>query len=111
MLTHSMPGGYWNALQCAKRRPGFSTSPTRTMTGRLDRVWVECATARDTWGTKRTTKIIHIILLFDPTWGTNCYDMKLSMLVTISREDESKILSYMLHHEESYTDVYWVIHR
>ena len=81
------------------------------MTGRLDRVWVECATARDTWGTKRTTKIIHIILLFDPTWGTNCYDMKLSMLVTISREDESKILSYMLHHEESYTDVYWVIHR
>ena len=75
--------------------------------GRCDRIFAECAGGRGIWGTARKSYIIQLVLFFDPTWGTNAYGMKLSMFVTVSKEGETKILAYLVHHEEDYEDVYW----
>ena len=47
------------------------------------------------------------VLQFDPTWGSNCYGMKLSMFVTVDIDGTSAIVAYMIHHEEGFDDVYW----
>ena len=76
---------------------------------RLERLWVECANARQVWGTGRTKYKLGNVLIFDPTFGTNRYGMKLSLFVTVGPEGETVILAYLVHYEESYDDVFWGI--
>ena len=69
--------------------------------GRIDRIFIECRGGKRAWGTHRN------VLIFDPTFGSNCFDMKLSMFVTVDKDGRSLVTSYMLHHSEDYDDVYW----
>jgi hypothetical protein len=79
--------------------------------GRLHRLFVEQAGAQDCWGTRRKRlrcgKVLRNVLQFDPTWGSNCYGMKLSMFITVAEDGSSTILAYLIHHEEDFEDVYW----
>ena len=74
---------------------------------KFDRLWVECAHGQTVWGSQRSSYIIDNVLFFDPTFGTNSYGMKLSMFCTVDSEGFTKVIAYMLHHEEDYEDVYW----
>ena len=74
---------------------------------RMERLFVECAGAQDVWGTRRTYFQLQNVLLFDATFGTNCYRMKLSIFVTVTAHGCTKILAYVIHHEEDCHDVLW----
>ena len=74
---------------------------------RLDRLFAECVGATTVWGTARKVHVVRNVLFFDPTWGTNCFGLKLSLFITVTNEGETRILAYLLHHEESHDDVFW----
>ena len=61
--------------------------------GKLDRLFVEQPGGRATWGTDRKPlrcrRVMEKVLQFDPTWGSNCYGMKLSMFVTVDMDTTS----------------------
>ena len=71
---------------------------------RIDKVWVQCAGSHKVWGVGGAWENV---LLFDPTFGINCYGMKLSMFVTVDKDGASKILAFLVHHSEDYEDVYF----
>jgi hypothetical protein len=71
------------------------------------RVFAVLNGAKATWGTRRKQLIFENVLFIDPTFGTNCYGMKLTMFVTIDAEGATRVLAYMLHHEEDYEDIFW----
>ena len=66
--------------------------------GKLDRLFVEQPGGRATWGTDRKPlrcrRVMEKVLQFDPTWGSNCYGMKLSMFVTVDMDGASAIVAY-----------------
>ena len=68
--------------------------------GRIDRIFVECRNARKIW-------MAGMVLFYDPTFGTNSFDLKLTMFVTVNKDGRSVLLAYMLHHSEDYDDVFW----
>ena len=94
-------------LAVCKEKTGLEYFTEEDGQGQLIRIFVEQAGAREVWGTDRKRCFIENVLQFDPTWGTNCYGMKLSMFVTVDGRGASTILAYMVHHEEDFEDVYW----
>jgi hypothetical protein len=99
--------GLVEQLSTRKMKTGLEYFWEPDLDGRIDRIFVECVNGKNVWGTARTSKIIRNVLLFDPTFGSNCYGMKLSMFVTVSSEGDTKIVAYMVHHSEDYEDVFW----
>ena len=77
--------------------------------GRIDCIFVECDNAQQVWGTANVGNDdeLHNVLMFDPTFGTNSFDMKMSMFVTVNGDGRTVVLAYMVHHEEDYKDVFW----
>lgn len=93
------------AVRKAESQLEYFTETDRS--GRLKLLFVECRHGKDLWGTTRTQNFIGNVLVFDPTFGTNCYGMKFSMFVSVSGEGESRVIAYLVHFEESYEDIFW----
>ena len=103
--------GLVEKLAARKLQTGLVYVVDQDHEGRIERIFVECSGAQEIWGTRRKRCFIEMVLMFDPTFGTNCYGMKLSMFVSVSVEGETKILAYVVHHEEDYADVFWAFTR
>ena len=99
--------GLVETLSAAKAEQGLEFFFEDDKQGNMLRVFAVLKGATEVWGTQRTCKIIRNVLFFDPTFGTNRFGMKLSMFVTVGPNGETIILAYMLHHEESFQDIYW----
>tara|TARA_B110000027_G_scaffold48714_1_gene53310 strand:+ start:1222 stop:3630 length:2409 start_codon:yes stop_codon:yes gene_type:complete len=75
----------------------------------ITRTFVEVDGARKIWGTDRINYRLGNVLMFDATFGTNQYGLKLSLFLTVDEDGSSRVLAYLVHAEESAADVYWAL--
>ena len=99
--------GLLEALAVRRVQLGLQYFNDSDKDGCITRLFVECRFGRHTWGTKRKQHFLKNVLIFDPTFGTNCYKMKFSMFVTVDEEGASRVIAYMVHREETYADIFW----
>lgn len=103
--------GFINMLQERNEQTGLSFFFDTDETNAVNRAFVEAKGARDIWGTDRPDSGIRNVLLFDPTFGTNAYGLKLSCFVTVDGNGSTRILAYMVHASEDADDVLWGLRR
>ena len=70
---------------------------------RLSLVFIELDGGQADWASAGQDNV----LLFDPTWGTNMYGLKLSCFVTVSGLGQSVILAFVLLRSESADSFEW----
>ena len=75
----------------------------------ITRTFVELQGAREIWGSSRAKFKVSNVLLFDPTFGTNKFGLKLSMFITVDGEGNSFVLAYVVHESEDEADIEWAL--
>ena len=70
--------------------------------GEPRRIWVELNNAFTEWACTDDN-----VLLFDPTWGTNRYGMKLCCFTTVAPTGQTVILAFAILASECNDDIFW----
>ena len=86
-----------------QREVGLDCKARTDEADRLSLVFVELIGGQEDWASAGQDNV----LLFDPTWGTNMYGLKLSCFVTVSGLGQSVILAFVLLRSESADSFEW----